>query len=51
VLKEIQELRDALGNGAVHPVLVEAIERLHARVSLLENPAEPVPDDASKGGE
>lgn len=50
MLEEIQALRDALGDGAVHPVVAAAVEALHERVSLLERPADD-PDETSKGGE
>lgn len=48
MLEEIQALRDALGNGAVHPALAAVIEALHKRVSLLERPAD---DETPEGGE
>lgn len=50
MLEEVQALRDALGNGAVHEALAAVVLRLHERVSLLERP-EDDPAETPEGGE
>lgn len=49
----MQDLRDAAGNGAVHPAVTEAIEYLNLRLQALETPpADDVPaTDTPTGGE
>lgn len=51
MLEEMQAVRDAAGNGALHPVVAAALEDLDKRVRLLETPADDPAPDTAQGGE
>lgn len=51
MLEQMQDVRDAAGNGAIHPVIAAALEELDKRVSLVETPADDPAPQTPEGGE